>query len=293
LFSAVRVLTTVAEIHAWSRGERSRGRRIGFVPTMGSLHEGHLRLLDRARELADVVALSIFVNPLQFGPGEDFARYPRDLERDQALVEVRGVECIFAPAVREMYPAEPLVRVAPGAMAEVLEGAARPGHFAGVLTVVAKLFHQVEPDVAVFGRKDYQQAMLIRQMVRDLAFPLEIEVAPTVRELDGLALSSRNAYLTADQRRSALVLFRSLREVERAWRVGEADPVTLQRKGLEALVAPDVHPEYFALVDGGLGNVDRVTQTTVALVAARVGTTRLIDNVVLGEGVGADPVVRG
>jgi pantoate--beta-alanine ligase len=292
LFSAVRVLTTVAEIHAWSRGERSRGRRIGFVPTMGFLHEGHLRLLDRAREVADVVALSIFVNPLQFGPGEDFARYPRDLERDHALAEARGADCIFVPALPEMYPAEPLVRVAPGPMAETLEGAARPGHFTGVLTVVAKLFHQVEPDVAVFGRKDYQQAMLVQQMVRDLAFPLAIEVAPTVRELDGLALSSRNAYLTADQRRSALVLFRSLREVERAWRVGEADPATLQHKGLEALAAPDVHPEYFALADGGLSRVDRVTQTTVALVAARVGTTRLIDNVVLGEGVGADPSVR-
>jgi pantoate--beta-alanine ligase len=292
LFSPVRVLTTVAEIHAWSRGERSRGRRIGFVPTMGFLHEGHLRLLDRAREVADVVALSIFVNPLQFGPGEDFARYPRDLERDHALAEARGADCVFVPALPEMYPVEPLVRVAPGPMAETLEGAARPGHFSGVLTVVAKLFHQVEPDVAVFGRKDYQQAMLVQQMVRDLAFPLAIEVAPTVRELDGLALSSRNAYLTADQRRSALVLFRSLREVERAWRVGEADPVTLQRKGLEALVAPDVHPEYFALADGGLARVDRVTQTTVALVAARVGTTRLIDNVVLGEGVGADPTVR-
>jgi pantoate--beta-alanine ligase len=279
-------------MQAWSQRERSRGRRIVFVPTMGFLHEGHLRLVDRARELGDAVALSIFVNPLQFGPGEDFTRYPRDLERDRALAEGRGVDCLFAPATEEMYPAEPLVRVAPGPMGETLEGASRPGHFAGVLTVVAKLFHQVEPDVAVFGRKDYQQAALVRQMVRDLAFPVEIDVAPTVRELDGLALSSRNAYLTADQRRSAIVLFRSLREIERAWRVGEAEPATLQRKGLEALVAPDVHPEYFALVDRGLAPVDRVRQTTVALVAARVGTTRLIDNVVLGEGVGSDPVVH-
>jgi pantoate--beta-alanine ligase len=292
LLSPVRVLTTAAEIHTWSRGERSRGRRIGFVPTMGFLHEGHLRLVDRARALADVVALSIFVNPLQFGSGEDFARYPRDLERDRSLAEARGVDCLFVPTAQEMYPAEPLVRVAPGPMAEALEGAARPGHLAGVLTVVAKLFHQVEPDVAVFGRKDFQQAILVRQMVRDLGFPLAVDVAPTVRELDGLALSSRNAYLTPDQRRSALVLVRSLREVERAWRVGEADPATLQRKGLEALAGPDVHPEYFALVDGALAGVARVTQTTVALAAARVGTTRLIDNVVLGEGVGADPTAR-
>jgi pantoate--beta-alanine ligase len=279
-------------MQVWSRRERSRGRRIVFVPTMGFLHEGHLRLVDRAHELGDAVVLSIFVNPLQFGPAEDFARYPRDLERDRALAEARGVECVFIPAAQEMYPAQPLVRVAPGLMAESLEGAARPGHFAGVLTVVAKLFHQVEPDVAVFGRKDYQQATLVRQMVRDLDFPLEIEVAPTVRELDGLALSSRNAYLTPDQRRSAIVLFRSLREVERAWRVGEADPTALQRKGIETLAAPDVHPEYFALVDGSLAPVGRVIQTTIALVAARVGTTRLIDNVVLGEGVGADPVVH-
>ncbi|HSD32820.1 MAG TPA: pantoate--beta-alanine ligase [Gemmatimonadales bacterium] len=285
-------VTGRAEMRAWSRRERSRGRRIAFVPTMGFLHEGHLRLIDRARELGDAVVLSIFVNPLQFGPAEDFARYPRDLERDRALAEARGVDCVFIPAAQEMYPAEPLVRVAPGPMAESLEGAARPGHFAGVLTVVAKLFHQVEPDVAVFGRKDFQQAVLVRQLVRDLDFPLAIEVAPTVRELDGLALSSRNAYLTPDQRRSAIVLFRSLREAERGWRVGEADPDALQRKGLETLTAPDVHPEYFALVDGGLTRVDRVTQTTVALVAARVGTTRLIDNVVLGEGVGADPTVR-
>lgn len=280
-------------MRAWSRAERARGRRVGFVPTMGALHAGHLRLIDAARDGADVVALSVFVNPLQFGPGEDFARYPRDLDRDRALAEARGVEGFFVPTPQEMYPVEPLVRVAPGPMAETLEGAARPGHFAGVLTVVAKLLHAVEPDLAVFGRKDFQQAMLVRQMVSDLDFAVRIEVAPTVRELEGLALSSRNTYLSPDQRRAALALSRSLRDVERAWRGGAADPALVQRRGLEALTVPDVTPEYLVLVDDQLRPVERVTQATIALVAARVGTTRLIDNVVLGEGVGADPTVGG
>src|SRR5690348_7068955 len=188
-------------MRAWSRAERARGRRIGFVPTMGFLHEGHLRLVDRARERADRVVLSVFVNPLQFGAGEDFATYPRDVERDKQLAAGRGVDCLFLPDATAMYPADPLVRLHPGPMAEGLEGAARPGHFAGVLTVVAKLFHLVEPDIAVFGRKDIQQAVLIRQMVRDLDWPLEIVVAATVREPDGLALSSRNTYLDRMSRR--------------------------------------------------------------------------------------------
>ena len=278
-------------MRAWSRAERARGKRVGFVPTMGALHEGHLRLIDAARDTCDVVALSLFVNPLQFGPGEDFARYPRDLDRDRTLALARGVDGFFVPTPQEMYPVEPLVRVAPGPMAETLEGAARPGHFAGVLTVVAKLFHAVEPDVAMFGRKDFQQGMLVRQMVSDLDFPVQVDIAPTVRELEGLALSSRNAYLSGDQRRAALTLSRCLREVERAWRGGAADPAVVQRRGLEALTVPGVNPEYLALVDDHLRPVERVTQATVALVAARVGTTRLIDNVVLGEGVGADPTV--
>src|SRR5947208_9606556 len=190
------------QMRAWSRAERARGRRIGFVPTMRFLHEGHLRRVDRARERADRVVMSIFVNPLQFGPGEDFATYPRDLERDKKLAAERHVDCLFLPDAKAMNPADPLVRVHPGAMADGLEGAARPGHFAGVLTVVAKLFHLVEPDIAVFGRKDFQQAMLVRRMADDLNFGLEVDVAPTVRELDGLALSSRNAYLQGDERRA-------------------------------------------------------------------------------------------
>lgn len=279
-------------MRAWSRAERARGRTIGFVPTMGFLHEGHLRLVDRARELAERVVMSVFVNPLQFGPAEDFGRYPRDLARDRQLAEARGVDCLFAPEAGAMYPADSVVRVVAGPMADTLEGAARPGHFTGVLTVVAKLFHLVEPDVAVFGRKDFQQAMLVRRMALDLDSAISIEVAPTVRELDGLALSSRNTYLDQDHRRSALALSRALRAVEQAWRSGEADAGALQRRGMEVLRAPGVEPEYLALVDEGLQPVMRVTARTVAVVAARVGRTRLIDNVVLGEGVAADPTVR-
>src|SRR6266566_2415053 len=249
-------------MRAWSRAERARGRRIGFVPTMGFLHEGHLRLVDRARERADGVVLSMFVNPLQFGPGEDFATYPRDVERDKELAAGRHVDCLFLPDAKAMYPADPLVRVHPGPMADGLEGAARPGHFAGVLTVVAKLFHLVEPDIAVFGRKDFQQAMLVRRMADDLNFGLEVDIAPTVRA------------------------------VEQAWRGGEADPGPLALRGLDVLRAPGVAPEYLALVDEQMRPVARVDARTAVLVAAKVGKTRLIDNVVLGEGVACDISVR-
>jgi pantoate--beta-alanine ligase len=236
--------------------------------------------------------MSVFVNPLQFGPSEDYARYPRDLDRDRSLAEQRAVSVLFVPEAAAMYPTEPVARVHPGPAGAAFEGAARPGHFAGVLTVVAKLFHVVEPDVAVFGRKDFQQAVLVRRMVRDLDFPIEIDVVPTVRELDGLALSSRNSYLTPDERRSAVSLSRALRAVEHAWRGGQADARALERKGVDVLGAGGVTPEYLALVDEDLEPVARVTARSVVLVAARVGRTRLIDNVVLGEGVAADPAVR-
>ena len=303
-------ISSLTEMRAWTRAEKARGRRIGFVPTMGFLHEGHLRLVDRAKALADRVVMSIFVNLLQFGPKEDFTRYPRDLPRDRALAtedfsryprdldrdrrlaHARSVDCLFAPERSAMYPADPIARVAAGPMADVLEGKIRPGHFSGVLTVVAKLFHVVEPDVALFGRKDFQQAMLVQRLVRDLDFPLEIEVAPTVRELDGLALSSRNTYLSPDERRSALALSRALRAVEQAWRGGQAEAAALQKKGMETLAAPGVQPEYVALVDEAMQPVERVTAKTIVAVAARVGATRLIDNVVLGEGIAADPAVR-
>lgn len=282
-------ITGLDPMRAWSRAERRRGRRIAFVPTMGALHEGHLRLVDRARERADRVVLSVFVNPLQFGPAEDFARYPRDLERDRSLAAGRGADLLFAPEADAMYAGDPAVRVVPGPAADVFEGAARPGHFTGVLTVVAKLFHIVEPDVAVFGRKDFQQAMLVRRMVADLNFPAEIDLHPTVRELDGLALSSRNAYLNGDQRRAALALSRAVRAVEQAWRGGESDARTLERRGLDVLRAPGVEPEYLAVVDDRMQRVERAGAAAVVVTAARVGPARLIDNVVLGEGLAADP----
>ncbi len=280
------------DMRAWSRAERARGRRVGLVPTMGFLHEGHLRLVDRAKQRADRVVLSIYVNPLQFGPGEDFTTYPRDLARDKQRAAERGVDCVFIPPGDAMYPSAPLVRVNPGPMADGFEGQSRPGHFVGVLTVVAKLFHLVEPDIAVFGRKDFQQAMLVRRMAADLDFATEIEIAPTVRELDGLALSSRNSYLQGDDRRTALALSRALRAVEQAWRGGEAEPAALARRGLEILRVGGVSPDYLALVDERLRPVAHADARTVVLVAARVGTTRLIDNVVLGEGMGADIAVR-
>jgi pantoate--beta-alanine ligase len=287
----LREITNLAEMRTWSRAERSHRQTIGFVPTMGYLHEGHLRLVDRARELTGRAVLSIFVNPLQFGPHEDLARYPRDLNRDRELAQARGVDCLFVPDGKAMYPREPVTRVVAGPAAETLEGAARPGHFAGVLTVVAKLFHLVEPDVAVFGRKDFQQAMLVKRLAQDLDFPTTIEITPTVRELDGLALSSRNTYLTPDERRTALALSRALRLLEQGWRGGEADPATLQRAGMDAMRASGALPEYCALIDENLQPVTRVTARTVAAVAARVGKTRLLDSVVLGEGIGADPRV--
>src|SRR6059036_2989877 len=279
-------LTSPREMRAWSRAERARGRRIALVATMGFLHEGHLQLVDRAKQRADRVVLSIFVNPLQFSPTEDLAQYPRDLERDRRLAAERGVDCLFVPDAGVIYPTEPLVRVSPGPMADTLEGAARPGHFAGVLTVVAKLFHLVEPDIAVFGRKDFQQAVLVRTMAADLDFGVEIDVAPIVRELDGLALSSRNAYLKGDDRRAALALSRALRAVEQAWRSGEADAKALQRRGMQTLMTPGVTPGYLELVDEQIRPVARADARTVVMIAAQVGTTRLIDNVVLGEGVG-------
>ena len=288
----MREIAAPAEMREWTRQERRSGHRIGFVPTMGFLHEGHLQLVDRSRARADRVVLSNFVNPLQFGPAEDFARYPRDPGRDRDLAASRGVDCYFAPTTALLYPEPPLVQLAPGPMGDTLEGAARPGHFAGVLTVVAKLLHIVGPDLAVFGRKDYQQATLVRRMVADLDFGIEIDVAPTVRELDGLALSSRNTYLSADERRAALALPRALRAVEQTWRGGEADPAALARRGHEVLRAPGVAPEYLVLVDAELRAVARADARTVVVVAARVGATRLIDNVILGEGMAADPAVR-
>jgi pantoate--beta-alanine ligase len=281
--------TAIPPLRAWTGAQRASGRRIGFVPTMGSLHEGHLALVDEARRRSDTVILSIFVNPLQFGPSDDLDRYPRNLERDRALARSRGVDALFVPSVEVMYPGGSEVRVVPGATGERWEGAARPGHFAGVLTVVAKLFHLVQPEVACFGRKDLQQLTLVRQMVRDLDWPIEVVPVATVRESDGLALSSRNAYLTPEERRSAVALSRALQSAHRAWRAGETRSDILERQMRETLSEyPAVLAEYIAVTEPeSLEPVRVVDPTTVIAIAARIGRTRLIDNIVLGEGIGA------
>jgi pantoate--beta-alanine ligase len=271
-------------LRAWRAEQRVAGRRVGLVPTMGALHEGHLSLVDRARRISDAVVMSIFVNPLQFGPHEDFQRYPRDLARDRALAEARGVEVLFVPSADTMYPPGADTRVVPGGGAARWEGQQRPGHFTGVLTVVAKLFHLVQPEVAVFGQKDIQQAVLIQAMVRDLDWPLELVIAPTVREADGLALSSRNAYLTPDQRREAVVLSVALRAAERAWEAGEQSPARLEAvMRAELSMHPLASVDYIAIVDGvRLASVERVTEGTIVAIAARFGGTRLLDNIILG-----------
>jgi pantoate--beta-alanine ligase len=280
----VKVVRTIAEVRAEVARARASGRRIGFVPTMGFLHEGHLSLVDRAREYAGYVVMSIYVNPLQFGPGEDFERYPRDLERDLAAARSRGVDLVFAPDDRELYPGKLAVVVTPRRLADRLCGLSRPGHFEGVLTVVAKLFEIVQPDVSVFGQKDFQQARLIEKMAADLNMPLRIEVAPTVREPDGLAMSSRNAYLSAAERRRALAIVRALAAAVTAFRSGsrEAGPVASAiRKKLEDA---GLEVEYVEIVSADeLEPVEHLGDDSVVAVAARAGSTRLIDNVRLAR----------
>ena len=281
-------LSAIPDLREWVAQARGAARRVGLVPTMGYLHEGHLALVDAARRRNAAVVMSIFVNPLQFGPTEDLARYPRDLPRDRQLAEARGVDLLFVPSEAAMYPRGAEIRVVPGPSAERWEGSARPGHFAGVLTVVAKLFHLVQPDFACFGRKDIQQATLVRQMVRDLDWPLELVIVPTVREADGLALSSRNSYLTSGERREATALSTALRVAHQAWREGETRASELEsrmRRSLE--MSPGVRLEYIAVAEPtALAPVDQVDANTVVALAARLGRTRLIDNIILGEGIG-------
>jgi pantoate--beta-alanine ligase len=279
-------LTTIPEVRAWSRAQRSAGRRIGLVPTMGYLHEGHLTLVDEARRVCDAVILTIFVNPLQFGPREDLGRYPRDLPRDRSLAQSRRVDALFVPTVDGMYPPGSEVRVTPGPTADRWEGAARPGHFTGVLTVVAKLFHLIEPDVACFGRKDLQQLTLVRRMVGDLNWPIEIVGVPTVRESDGLALSSRNAYLDATDRKRAVILNRALHAAHQAYCGGERRASVLEQRMREELSRePQVQVEYIAITEPDqLQPVPEVDGHTVIALAARVGGTRLIDNIGLAQG---------
>jgi pantoate--beta-alanine ligase len=267
-----------------SRASRLGELRLGFVPTMGALHEGHLSLVRAAKAQCDAVAVSVFVNPLQFGPAEDLAKYPRTFERDCELLEQESVDFLFAPSVEEMYPGKTVTYVTVEALSEKLCGRSRPGHFRGVTTVVSKLFHIVEADFAFFGQKDAAQAAIIRRMVCDLNFPVQIVVCPIVRDPDGLAMSSRNAYLSAEQRRSALVLHRSLQEVQQYFEQGERTAVRLIEQG-ERLLAeePGTRLDYLEIVDPDtLEPVEEVERTALAAVAAFVGPTRLIDNVLIG-----------
>jgi pantoate--beta-alanine ligase len=277
------VVTTIAGVRARRQELFRQGRRVAFVPTMGALHEGHLALVRRGRELAEEVWVSIFVNPTQFGPGEDFARYPRNLERDAALLRAEGAHLLFAPSVKEMYPEKPQVVLDLPQLASHLCGLHRPGHFRGVALVVAKLFNIVQPDVALFGAKDFQQARIIQKLVEDLNFPLRLEVVPTVREADGLALSSRNTYLTPKEREAARALFRALQEGARAVQEGQRQGPALEAVLLQALLQEEgVRPQYVAAVDPEtLEPLLQVEKRVLLAVAAYVGTTRLIDNLLV------------
>ena len=279
----MQVITNTEDTRAASRAARGAGKRIGFVPTMGALHDGHLSLVRAARASCDVVVASIFVNPTQFGPTEDLAKYPRSFERDRDLLEQEGVDVIFAPSVEEMYPAGAVTWVTVEGLSEKLDGRSRPGHFRGVTTIVSKLFHIVEPDAAFFGQKDAAQVAIIRRMVRDLNLPVEIVVCPIVREPDGLAMSSRNAYLNPEQRKKALVLHRSLMRVQEAIRSGEKQSRKLIEVGrTEFANEPSLRLDYFDIVDSEtLDSVENVSRGSLVAVAAYVGSTRLIDNLLL------------
>jgi pantoate--beta-alanine ligase len=282
----VRTVRTVAELRELLAPERRAGREIGLVPTMGFFHEGHLSLMRRARSDCDVVVVSLFVNPAQFGPGEDLEAYPRDEARDAELAEAEGVDVLFAPAAEEVYPGGFVTTVALGRLTEVLDGdpARRgPEHFAGVATVVTKLFNMVQPARAYFGQKDAQQALVIKQLVRDLDIPVRIEIGPVVRDPDGLALSSRNSYLSPEERERALGLNRALRAAEERVALGELDAAAVLAAARAELEEAGIDPEYLELRSAlDLSPVERVNGSTLLAVAAHVGRARLIDNVILG-----------
>jgi len=282
------LVKTVRELRTRLAPARRRGERIGFVPTMGYLHEGHASLIRRARQENDLVVVSDFVNPTQFGPNEDFARYPRDLDRDQAIAGAAGAGILFAPSVEEMYPggqgdsgSQFFVDV--GSLAGVLCGRSRPGHFRGVATVVTKLFHIVQPDAAYFGQKDYQQALILRRMVHELFFPLHLVICPTVREQDGLAMSSRNTYLSSTEREEATVLYQALQQAARLLGQGERSASRLHQAMLAVVSrAPSARVDYVEIVDPlTLDPISRCDRTTLFALAVFIGKTRLIDNALL------------
>lgn len=278
----MRLLTTLAELRAWRRAVPGE---LGLVPTMGYLHAGHVSLVERARRENDTVITSLFVNPTQFGPHEDLSRYPRDLDRDQRLLVGAGCDALFAPSVEEVYPSGFASFVDVGPVADPLEGAHRPGHFRGVATVVVKLFGMVQPARAYFGRKDAQQLAVIRRAVRDLDVPVSVVACPTVRDADGLALSSRNSYLAPAERAAAPVLHRALRAAESLWTAGERRAVELRAAMRDVLARePLARVDYASVADPeSFRELEHVEKSALLLLAVRVGPARLIDNLWLGD----------
>ena len=281
----MRIIETVKEMQHVADELRAKGKKIGFVPTMGYLHEGHLALVRKARELSDVVVVSIFVNPTQFGPTEDLAKYPRDFERDRQLLQQEKTDIIFFPGAKEIYPDGYSTYVQVRELEEHLCGKSRSGHFVGVATVVAKLFNIVKPHFAVFGQKDYQQLRVIERMAKDLNMDLEVVPYPTVREEGGLAMSSRNSYLSAEEREKALRIYASIRKVEELFKAGERGSAVLIEEAKQVLKSSEgVEIEYVTISDAEtLVEIDRINHRAVLAIACRVGKTRLIDNTILTE----------
>jgi pantoate--beta-alanine ligase len=279
----MKIITTISDMQSLADSLRKEGRTMGFVPTMGFLHEGHVSLMRRARKACDVVIVSIFVNPTQFGPNEDLDRYPRDEAGDRAKCEAAGVDVLFMPTAAGMYPEKPSVFIAVEGISDVLEGAVRPGHFRGVATVVAKLFNIVKPHKAFFGQKDYQQCAVIRRMVKGLNMDVDVVVLPTVREPDGFAMSSRNSYLSADERRKAAVIYHALSEAEQMARTGTNAPEILKSK-IQSVLQQEkgIEIDYIEVADHEtLEPLSSAKDRMVLLVAVRIGSTRLIDNLVI------------
>lgn len=279
----MKIIKSIRRIRTWTERQRRNGATIGLVPTMGALHEGHLSLVRMARQRCDAVVVSLFVNPAQFGPNEDYTRYPRDLKTDAALCRREIVDTLFTPAARAVYPEGSTTKILMGRIGEVLEGSSRPGHFSGVATVVAKLFQIVRPDIAFFGQKDYQQTVVVKQLVRDLNFPVKIVAGPTIRENDGLAMSSRNRYLSVEERKASRVLFAALRKGRDRIRQGEREASAV-RDAMAALIQgqPLARIDYVAIAHPfTLKEVARIEGPVVLLLAVWIGQTRLIDNVLV------------
>lgn len=281
----MQVIRKIREMQAISDRLRAEGKKVGFVPTMGYLHEGHLSLVRKARGLSDLVVVSIFVNPTQFGPGEDFDRYPRDEEGDRSKLEAEGVDLLFIPEAAEMYPSGYQTYVEVQEVSKGLCGDFRPGHFRGVATVVAKLFNIVKPHLAVFGEKDYQQLLVIKRMVKDLDLDIEIVPGTLIREEDGIAMSSRNAYLSPEDRRKATILYRSLTKGKELFESGEKRAVQLREIVRDSIASKEgVTLQYVEIRDAEtLESIERVDKPAVVAVAAKIGPVRLIDNMILGR----------